>query len=148
AAVEAGTFTVGAVERKRVKRNPPPPFTTSTLQQEASRKLGFGAQQTMRLAQGLYEGVEINGETTGLITYMRTDGVQMAREAISAIRDHVRGSFGANYLPGAPREYTSRAKNAQEAHEAIRPTDVTRTPEQAASSLSNDQRRLYELIWK
>src|SRR6201992_3127935 len=95
AAVEAGTFTVGAVERKRVKRNPPPPFTTSTLQQEASRKLGFGAQQTMRLAQGLYEGVEINGETTGLITYMRTDGVQMAREAISSIREHVGASFGA-----------------------------------------------------
>src|SRR6202161_3105577 len=97
AAGEAGTFTVGAVERKRVKRNPPPPFTTSTLQQEASRKLGFGAQQTMRLAQALYEGVEIDGETTGLITYMRTDGVQMAGEAIASIRDHVQGSFGPNY---------------------------------------------------
>jgi DNA topoisomerase I len=95
AAVEAGSFTVGSVERRRVKRNPPPPFTTSTLQQEASRKLGFGAQQTMRLAQGLYEGVEIDGETTGLITYMRTDGVQMAQEAIASIRDHVKGSFGA-----------------------------------------------------
>ena len=94
AAVEAGTFTVGSVERRRVKRNPPPPFTTSTLQQEASRKLGFGAQQTMRLAQGLYEGVDIGGETTGLITYMRTDGVQMAQEAIASIRDHVEGSFG------------------------------------------------------
>src|SRR6201997_4780456 len=102
AAVEAGAFTVGAVERKRVKRNPPPPFTTSTLQQEASRKLGFGAQQTMRLAQALYEGVEIDGETTGLITYMRTDGVQMASEAIASIRDHVKGSFGTNYLPATP----------------------------------------------
>ena len=101
----------------------------------------------MRTAQGLYEGVEIDGETTGLITYMRTDGVQMAQEAIASIRDHVRGAFGANYLPGAPREYTSRAKNAQEAHEAIRPTDVARTPEQLAG-LSHDQRRLYELIWK
>ncbi|HEY0183860.1 MAG TPA: type I DNA topoisomerase [Rhodopila sp.] len=148
AAVEAGTFTVGSVERKRVKRNPPPPFTTSTLQQEASRKLGFGAQQTMRLAQGLYEGVDIGGETTGLITYMRTDGVQMAQEAIHSIRDHVKESFGPNYLPAAPREYVSKAKNAQEAHEAIRPTDVARTPEQIGRSLNNDQRRLYELIWK
>ena len=148
AAVEAGTFTVGSVERKRVKRNPPPPFTTSTLQQEASRKLGFGAQQTMRLAQGLYEGVEIDGETTGLITYMRTDGVQMASEAIASIRDHVKGSFGANYLPAAPREYVSKAKNAQEAHEAIRPTEVTRTPDSVVQGLNHDQRRLYELIWK
>src|SRR6202041_79886 len=148
AAVEAGIFTVGSVERRRVKRNPPPPFTTSTLQQEASRKLGFGAQQTMRLAQGLYEGVDIDGETTGLITYMRTDGVQMAQEAIHSIRDHVKDSFGANYLPAAPREYTSRAKNAQEAHEAIRPTDVSRTPERVAQGLGSDQRRLYELIWK
>ena len=148
AAVEAGGFSVGSVERRRVKRNPPPPFTTSTLQQEASRKLGFGAQQTMRLAQGLYEGVDIAGETTGLITYMRTDGVQMAQEAIHGIRDHVKQSFGANYLPAAPREYTSKAKNAQEAHEAIRPTDVTRTPDAVARGLNPDQRRLYELIWK
>ncbi len=148
AAVEAGSFTVGSVERKRVKRNPPAPFTTSTLQQEASRKLGFGAQQTMRLAQGLYEGVEIDGETTGLITYMRTDGVQMAQEAIHSIREHVKDSFGPRYLPAAPREYTSRAKNAQEAHEAIRPTDVSRTPERVAQGLGSDQRRLYELIWK
>src|SRR3954468_23530102 len=147
-AVESGTFTVGSVERKRVKRNPPPPFTTSTLQQEASRKLGFGAQQTMRLAQQLYEGVDIGGETTGLITYMRTDGVQMAGEAIHAIRDHVKGSYGADYLPAAPREYTSKAKNAQEAHEAIRPTDVARTPACVASGLNHDQRRLDELVWK
>ena len=148
AAVEAGRFTVGSVERKRVKRNPPPPFTTSTLQQEASRKLGFGAQQTMRLAQHLYEGVDIGGETTGLITYMRTDGVQMAREAVFAIRDHVKDAYGADYLPGAPREYQSRIKNAQEAHEAIRPTDVARTPDSVAHYLSADQRRLYELVWK
>jgi DNA topoisomerase-1 len=147
-AVEAGTFTVGQVERKRVKRNPPPPFTTSTLQQEASRKLGFGAQQTMRVAQQLYEGVDVGGETVGLITYMRTDGVQMAREAIGAIRDHVKDAFGPNYIPAAPREYQSKAKNAQEAHEAIRPTDVARTPDSVARMLNHDQRRLYELVWK
>jgi DNA topoisomerase-1 len=148
AAIEAGQFNVGTVEKKRVRRNPPPPFTTSTLQQEASRKLGFGAQATMRLAQGLYEGVDVGGETVGLITYMRTDGVQMAREAIDSIRGHIRDAIGRDYVPAAPREYTSRAKNAQEAHEAIRPTDVSRTPEQVAHSLNNDQRRLYELIWK
>ncbi len=148
AAVEAGKFTVGSVERKRVKRNPPPPFTTSTLQQEASRKLGFGAQQTMRTAQQLYEGIDIDGETVGLISYMRTDGVQMAKEAVFAIRDHVKGAYGPDYLPGAPREYQTKVKNAQEAHEAIRPTDVARTPDSVARDLSADQRRLYELIWK
>ncbi len=147
-AVEAGKFVVASVERRRVKRNPPPPFTTSTLQQEASRKLGMGAQATMRCAQQLYEGVELHGETTGLITYMRTDGVQMAREAMMSIRDHVSETYGADYIPGAPREYTSKAKNAQEAHEAIRPTDVSRTPEQVARYLSGEQLRLYELVWK
>jgi DNA topoisomerase-1 len=148
ASVEAGRFEVGSIERKRTRRNPPPPFTTSTLQQEASRKLGFRAQSTMRLAQQLYEGVDLDGETVGLITYMRTDGVQMAREALLAIRDHVRDGFGPDYLPPAPREYTARAKNAQEAHEAIRPTDVTRTPSSVAKYLSAEQRDLYELIWK
>lgn len=148
AAVEAGSFTVGSVEKKRVRRNPPAPFTTSTLQQESSRKLGFGAQQTMRLAQQLYEGVDIQGETVGLITYMRTDGVQMAREAMIAIRDHVKDAFGPDYIPAAPREYSSKAKNAQEAHEAVRPTDVRRTPEDVARFLTPEQRRLYELVWK
>ncbi len=148
AAVEAGAFTVGTVEKKRVRRNPPAPFTTSTLQQEASRKLGFGAQQTMRVAQQLYEGVELDGETTGLITYMRTDGVQMAQEAIGAIRDHVRATFGPDYVPGMAREYTAKAKNAQEAHEAVRPTDVGRAPDQVGRYLTPDQRRLYELVWK
>jgi DNA topoisomerase-1 len=148
ATVEAGRYTVGSVERKRVKRNPPPPFTTSTLQQEASRKLGFGAQQTMRLAQQLYEGIDIDGETTGLITYMRTDGVQMAQEAVLSIRDHIKGTYGGDYIPVAPREYISKVKNAQEAHEAIRPTEVSRTPDSVARDLNNDQRRLYELIWK
>ncbi len=148
ATVEAGSFTIGSVEKKRVRRNPPAPFTTSTLQQQASIKLGLGAQRTMRTAQGLYEGVDVGGETVGLITYMRTDGVQMAREAMFAIRDYVKGTRGEQYIPGAPREYSSKAKNAQEAHEAIRPTDVSRTPESVARYLSEDQRRLYELIWK
>jgi DNA topoisomerase-1 len=147
-AVEGSQFYVGTVEKKRVRRNPPPPFTTSTLQQEASRKLGFGAQQTMRLAQQLYEGIDLHGEVTGLITYMRTDGVQMAREAIAAIREHVKGQYGTEYMPGAPREYQTRVKNAQEAHEAIRPTDVGRAPAEVGRDLSPDQRRLYELIWK
>ncbi len=148
AQVEAGSFAVATVEKKRVRRHPPAPFTTSTLQQEASRKLGFGAQATMRRAQELYEGIAIGGETVGLITYMRTDGVQMAREAVAAIRDHIRDGYGAPYLPAAPREYQSRAKNAQEAHEAIRPTDVSRTPDSVARYLSPEQRRLYDLIWK
>jgi DNA topoisomerase I len=148
AAVEAGEFSVLSVEKRRVRRNPPAPFTTSTLQQEASRKLGLGAQQTMRTAQQLYEGVDIEGDTVGLITYMRTDGVQMAREAITAIRGHVQSEFGSDYLPAAPREYSSKAKNAQEAHEAIRPTDVRNTPERVARFLDDRQRRLYELVWK
>ncbi len=148
AAVERGTFSVASVERKRVRRNPPPPFTTSTLQQEASRKLGMGAQGTMRIAQQLYEGVDLDGETVGLITYMRTDGVQMAREAMLGIRDHVRDAIGPDYVPPAPREYHTKAKNAQEAHEAIRATDVSRTPESVSGALNHDQRRLYELVWK
>jgi DNA topoisomerase-1 len=148
AAVEAGQFSVATVERRRVKRNPPAPFTTSTLQQEASRKLGMGAQATMRTAQQLYEGVDVGGETVGLITYMRTDGVQMAQEAIHSIRDYLGQTFGAAYVPAAPREYTSKAKNAQEAHEACRPTDVARTPEEVARYLNAEQRRLYELVWK
>ncbi len=147
-AVLAGTFSVAKVERRRVKRHPPAPFTTSTLQQEASRKLGMGAQATMRCAQQLYEGVELDGETTGLITYMRTDGVQMAREAMMSIRDHVGATYGRDYVPAAPREYTSKAKNAQEAHEAVRPTDVARTPDKVARYLNPEQRRLYELVWK
>ncbi len=147
-AVEAGTFSVASVERRRVKRHPPAPFTTSTLQQEASRKLGMGTQAIMRCAQQLYEGVELDGETTGLITYMRTDGVQMAREAMLAIREHVGEAFGANYVPAAPREYSSKAKNAQEAHEAVRPTDVRRTPDSLSRFLNSEQLRLYELIWK
>ncbi|CAP53988.1 type I DNA topoisomerase [Gluconacetobacter diazotrophicus] len=148
AAVEAGRFAVQSVERRKVRRNPPPPFTTSTMQQEASRKLGMGAQGTMRTAQQLYEGIDLGGETVGLITYMRTDGVQMAGEAIAAIRGHIGESFGAPYVPEKARIYSTKAKNAQEAHEAIRPTDVSRTPAQMARYLNDEQRRLYELIWK
>ncbi len=147
-AIARGHFRVVSVERKRLRRHPPPPFTTSTLQQEASRKLGFGAQQTMRIAQQLYEGVEVGGELLGLITYMRTDGVQIAAEAVTALRQHIGAEFGASYLPEKPRLYQTKAKNAQEAHEAIRPTDVSLTPERLASHLSPDQLRLYELIWK
>ena len=148
AAVEADAFTVASVERKRVKRHPPAPFTTSTLQQEASRKLGMGAQATMRCAQQLYEGVDLGGETVGLITYMRTDGVQMAREATLAIREHVGETYGADYVPATAREYSSKAKNAQEAHEAVRPTDVSRTPSSVARFLNAEQHRLYELVWR
>ncbi len=146
--VARSAFTVRSVERKKARRNPPAPFTTSTLQQEASRKIGMSAQSTMRAAQQLYEGVDLGGETVGLITYMRTDGVTMAAEAVHAIRDMITSSYGPPYLPEKPRVYTSKAKNAQEAHEAIRPTDVTRTPESMARHLSGEQMRLYELIWK
>ncbi|GBR68838.1 DNA topoisomerase I [Gluconobacter kanchanaburiensis NBRC 103587] len=146
--VLGGQFTVRSVERKRTKRNPPPPFTTSTLQQEASRKLGMSAQTTMRTAQQLYEGVDLRGETTGLITYMRTDGVTMAKEAIGSIRGHIGKAFGDDYVPDFPRAYSTKAKNAQEAHEAIRPTDVFLTPQQVGHALTPDQKKLYELIWK
>jgi DNA topoisomerase-1 len=148
AILAAGGFTVASVEHREVRRNPFPPFTTSTLQQEASRKLGFGAVRTMRVAQRLYEGIELDGDTVGLITYMRTDGVAIAAEAIAAARALIGGDFGPRYVPGEPRMYRSPAKNAQEAHEAIRPTDLTRRPDQVAQHLDNDQRRLYELIWK
>jgi DNA topoisomerase I len=148
AAIEGGAFTVTSVEKKAVRRNPYAPFTTSTLQQEASRKLGFSAKQTMQLAQRLYEGVEIDGELTGLITYMRTDGVTIIPEAVAAIRQLVERDYSRRYLPPFIREYKVKAKNAQEAHEAIRPTDVTRKPDHVARHLDRDQGRLYELIWK
>ncbi|AOX20566.1 type I DNA topoisomerase [Kozakia baliensis] len=147
-AVSAARFTVRSVERRKAKRNPPPPFTTSTLQQEASRKIGMSAQTTMRTAQQLYEGVDLGGETVGLITYMRTDGVQMASEAINSIRQHIGQEFGDNYVPEKARIYSTKAKNAQEAHEAVRPTDVSRTPDRVARYLTSEQKRLYELVWK
>jgi DNA topoisomerase-1 len=147
AALDAASFSVANVEAKPLKRHPPPPFTTSTLQQEASRKLGFAPARTMLLAQRLYEGVEINGETVGLITYMRTDGVDLAPEAIAGARAVIGKEFGARYVPEAPRKYAVKAKNAQEAHEAIRPTELARMPRQVSGSLDPDQARLYELIW-
>jgi len=146
-ALEQARFTVAAVEAKPARRNPPPPFTTSTLQQEASRKLGFSPAHTMRLAQRLYEGIDIGGETVGLITYMRTDGIDMAEEAIGEIRRMIGSDYGKSYVPDAPRKYQNKSKNAQEAHEAIRPTDPNRSPREVASSVDRDQSRLYELIW-
>src|SRR5512147_2516999 len=145
---QARAYAVDTVERKQTRRHPAPPFVTSTLQQEASRKLGFSASHTMRVAQRLYEGVAIDGESVGLITYMRTDGVQMSNEAIAACRKLIDHDFGARYLPEKPRLYKTKAKNAQEAHEAIRPTDVRRRPTDVAAFLDSDQRRLYALIWK
>jgi DNA topoisomerase I len=146
-ALENAKFRVVTIESKPAKRHPYPPFTTSTLQQEASRKLGFAPARTMQIAQRLYEGVEIDGETVGLITYMRTDGVDMAPEAIAGARRVIAKEFGDRYVPGAPRRYTVKAKNAQEAHEAIRPTDLARTPKQVSGALEPEQAKLYELIW-
>ncbi|HEX3709990.1 MAG TPA: type I DNA topoisomerase [Pseudolabrys sp.] len=146
-ALEGAAFKVATVEAKPARRNPPPPFTTSTMQQEASRKLGFAPAIAMRLAQRLYEGVEIDGETTGLITYMRTDGIDIAPEAISDIRSMIGKNYGKEYVPGSPRTYQNKSKNAQEAHEAVRPTDPSRTPAEVAKYVDRDQARLYELIW-
>ncbi len=143
AAIEAGAFTISSIEKKPVKRNPSPPFTTSTLQQEASRKLGFTAQRTMQAAQKLYEGVDDQG---GLITYMRTDGVYVTPEGIAQAREVIGERFGPAYVPSEPRYYKAKAKNAQEAHEAIRPTNIARAPE--TLRLDGDLQRLYELIWK
>jgi DNA topoisomerase-1 len=145
-AVEGGTFKVTSVEKKPARRFPAPPFTTSTLQQEASRKLGFSATRTMQTAQRLYEGVDIGGETVGLITYMRTDGVSAAPEALEEARSVIQQRYGAAYVPESPRIYKTKVKNAQEAHEAIRPTSLARHPD--SLRLDGDQQRLYELIWK
>ncbi len=139
-----GQLRVSSITKKQRKRNPAPPFTTSTMQQEAARKLGFSAQRTMRTAQRLYEGLD----GTGLITYMRTDAVNLAGEAIAEIRQYISGEYGADQIPEAPRQYKTKAKNAQEAHEAIRPTSTMRTPQSLANSLEHDQLRLYDLIWK
>jgi DNA topoisomerase-1 len=146
--IERRAFAVLSIDRRQVRRNPPPPFITSTLQQEASRKLGLGAATAMRIAQRLYEGIDMAGETVGLITYMRTDGVQLAPEAVGQTRRLIETKYGPSYLPAQPRVYTSKAKNAQEAHEAIRPTDLFRAPQDVAQYLDKDQLGLYELIWK
>ena len=148
AAIEAEGLSVVDIQTKRIRENPKPPFTTSTLQQEASRKLGFSASRTMQIAQKLYEGVNIGSETTGLITYMRTDGVQLGSEALASVRGEIGQRFGNRYLPNSPRIYRTAAANAQEAHEAIRPTDISRAPQEISSYLDYDQQRLYDLIWK
>ena len=146
--INKSKFNISKIELKRVKRNPLPPFTTSTLQQEASNKLGFSASRTMRVAQKLYEGINIGSETSGLITYMRTDGVQLSSQAIEELRNEITSRHGENYIPSKPRVYKSKAANAQEAHEAIRPTLISRDPESISEFLDSDQNKLYELIWK
>jgi DNA topoisomerase-1 len=143
-----GGLTVSNVEKKQRKRNPAPPFTTSTLQQEASRKLGFTAQKTMRIAQQLYEGIDIGGTAVGLITYMRTDSVNLAREAVEEIRALITERYGKANVPAKPNAYKTKSKNAQEAHEAIRPTVAAQTPDAVKTHLSADQQKLYDLVWK
>ena len=141
-------FNITDISSKVVNRNPSGPFTTSTLQQTASSRLGFGASRTMQIAQKLYQGVEIEGETIGLITYMRTDGTNLSKDAVSAFRDYIQKEIGNEYLPKDALNYSGKkAKNAQEAHEAIRPTDIIRTPQSVKKYLSTDQNKLYDLIW-
>jgi len=144
----AGVLKVTKVDRKQRKRNPSPPFITSTLQQEAVRKLGFTAQRAMRTAQQLYEGIDVGAGSEGLITYMRTDSVNLAQEAVSEIREFIAERYGAEDVPATPPTYKTRSKNAQEAHEAVRPTAAKRIPAEIKSFLSEDQYKLYDLIWK
>lgn len=147
--IRKSTFAVDEVENKVIRRNPPPPFTTSTLQQEASRKLGFSASRTMQTAQRLYEGIDIGGETVGLITYMRTDSTNISQDAIKDCRASIDKAYGSKYIPSEPRSFKNKTKNAQEAHEGIRPTDFSRSPESMERYLTDEsQRRLYALIWK
>ena len=146
-AIRGQPFRVESIEAKEHKRHPAPPFTTSSLQQEASRKLGLSPRQTMQIAQRLYEGIDIGGETVGLITYMRTDGVQIVPEAIAQCRGQIEAQFGKRYVPQAPRNYKTKAKNAQEAHEAIRPTDFRRHPDKLRG-LTAEEARLYKLVWQ
>jgi len=148
AELESSSFAVTALEKKERKRNPAPPFTTSTLQQEASRKLGFSARKTMSVAQKLYEGIQVEDGTHGLITYMRTDSVALSELATSEAREVICQLYDASYALKKPRVFRNKSKNAQEAHEAIRPTSIARTPAQVKAFLSSDQLRLYELIWK
>ena len=146
--IKKSNFDVGNITKKEAKRNPYPAFTTSTMQIESSRKLGLSASQTMRTAQKLYEGTEIDGETTGLITYMRTDSVVMSNEAINQVRNFVGENYGNEYLPDVPRVYKSKAKNAQEAHECIRPTNVNLTPKNIKQYITGEEYKLYEIIWQ
>jgi DNA topoisomerase-1 len=146
--VESAAFTVGGVQKKQTKQQPAPPFITTTLQMDASRKLGFTARKTMQIAQKLYEGIEVDGEPVGLITYMRTDSVSLAAEALDEMRAHIQDQFGASYLPDKARQFKTKSKNAQEAHEAIRPTAIARTPDAMRTVLDADAWKLYKLIWK
>ena len=146
--INKSTYKISDITSKIFTRNPLGPFTTSTLQQTSSSKLGFGASRTMQIAQRLYQGIDIEGDTVGLITYMRTDGTNISKDAVNDFRDFIKDSYGDNYLPKEPNNYSGKkAKNAQEAHEAIRPTDITRTPESIKKFLSTDQNKLYDLIW-
>ena len=146
--LKSQNFHIDQIEKKQQKRQPQPPFITSSLQQEAARKLGFSAKKTMQIAQKLYEGVDIGKETIGLITYMRTDGVTLSNDAVADIRKLIDKNYGDKYLPSSPRIYKSTVKNAQEAHEAIRPTNITYTPDSLKEKLAKDYYKLYELIWK
>ena len=146
--IQKSKYKISDISSKIYTRNPLGPFTTSTLQQVASSKLGFGASRTMQIAQRLYQGIDMEGDTVGLITYMRTDGTNISNEAVSDFRNYIKNSYGDRYLPDSPNNYSGKkAKNAQEAHEAIRPTDITRTPENLKKFLSSDQIKLYDLIW-
>lgn len=146
--LEKQTFQISNIEKKKIKRNPPPPFITSTLQQEGSRKLGFSAKKTMQLAQKLYEGIEVGSETMALITYMRTDSLNLSKEALEKIREIIPSLYGEEFLPKAPRVYATKVKNAQEAHEAIRPAYPDVTPESLKGKIPEDLFKLYNLIWK
>jgi len=148
AVLKDAQFQVNDVRRKARKQNPPPPFTTSKLQQEASRSLGLSVHRTMRIAQALYEGKDINGEREGLITYMRTDSTRVSDEALTSVRDHITSQYEAGYLPEQPRKFTQKKKNIQDSHEAIRPTNVAFTPDAIAGFLDPDEKRLYTLIWR
>ena len=143
-----GVLTVTRLEKKQRKRNPAAPFTTSTLQQEAARKLRFNTRRTMQVAQQLYEGIDLGSGTTGLITYMRTDSVSLANEAVAEIRDLIAGRYGSDNVPASPRAFKNKSKNAQEAHEAVRPTSAMHIPDEIRLHLTDDQFKLYDLIWK
>ena len=146
--IKSKNYSISDISSKVFTRNPSGPFTTSTLQQSASSKIGFGASRTMQIAQRLYQGIDIEGDTIGLITYMRTDGTNISNEAVELFRSYIKDKFGNNYLPNQPLNYSGKkAKNAQEAHEAIRPTDISLLPENMKKYLSTDQHKLYNLVW-
>ncbi len=146
--VAKASFEVSDIQKKQARQQPQPPFITTTLQMDASRKLGFTARKTMQVAQKLYEGIEVDGELVGLITYMRTDSVNLSEDAVAEMRAHISSQYGAEYMPDKARKFKTKSKNAQEAHEAIRPSSILRTPEAMKSQLDADALKLYSLIWK